>query len=62
MASRLGSGLAKSMVPITLMRALVPEEDVVLDIQPKAAQWEACHKRLLDPSSTPRSSSRRWRS
>ena len=44
-----GSALAKSMVPFTLMRALVPEEDVVLDIHPEAAQWEACHKRLLDP-------------
>ena len=44
-----GSALAKSMVPFTLMRALVPEEDVILDIHPEAAQWDACHKRLLDP-------------
>jgi hypothetical protein len=49
MLNQEGSALAKSMVPFTLMRALVPEEDVVLDIHPEAAQWEACHKRLLDP-------------
>lgn len=53
MLNSTGSGLAKSMVPFTLMLAALGgleegADDVVIDVHPLSSRWDGCHKGLLD--------------